>query len=64
MKVNTLLFADYRFYHHGETEETVIRAIGCAPPSALRWYVQTVAPITYFGELWALRQYTQSEKSE
>jgi tripeptidyl-peptidase I len=55
-KANALLGAEYQFYHHAETNETVIRTISYALPAALHEYVQTVAPTTYFGTLRALRQ--------
>ncbi|KAF8491622.1 subtilisin-like protein [Russula emetica] len=56
IKANTLLGAEYQFYHHAETNETIIRTISYALPAALHEYVQTVAPTTYFGALRALRQ--------
>jgi tripeptidyl-peptidase-1 len=55
-KANALLGAEYQFYHHAETNETVIRTISYALPTALHEYVQTVAPTTYFGALRAFRQ--------
>jgi len=55
-KANALLGAEYQFYHHVETNETVIRTISYGLPTALHEYVQTVAPTTYFGALRALRQ--------
>lgn len=55
-KANALLGAEYQFYRHAETNETIIRTISYALPAALHEYVQTVAPTTYFGALRALRQ--------
>jgi tripeptidyl-peptidase-1 len=55
-KANALLGAEYQFYRHAETNETVIRTISYALPAVLHEYVQTVAPTTYFGALRALRQ--------
>ncbi len=48
-KANALLGASYQNYRHAETNETVIRTIGCSLPAALHEHVQTVAPTTYFG---------------
>lgn len=55
-KANSLLCAEYQFYRHAETNETVIRTISYALPTALYEYVQTVAPTTYFGALRTLRK--------
>lgn len=55
-KANALLGAEYQFFHHAETNETIIRTISYALPAALHEHVQTVAPTTYFGALRALRQ--------
>jgi tripeptidyl-peptidase-1 len=55
-KANALLGAEYQFYHHAETNETIIRTISYALPAALHEYVQAVAPTTYFGALRALRK--------
>jgi tripeptidyl-peptidase I len=55
-KANALLDAEYRLYRHTETNETVIRTISYALPTALHVHVQTVAPTTYFGSPRALRR--------
>ena len=55
-KANSLLGAEYQFYRHAETNETVIRTISYALPTALHDYIQTVAPTTYFGAPRALRR--------
>ncbi|KAF8263830.1 subtilisin-like protein [Lactarius quietus] len=55
-KANDLLGASYHLYQHSETNETILRTIGYALPSALHAHVKTVAPTTYFGSSHTLRQ--------
>ncbi|KAF8268694.1 subtilisin-like protein [Lactarius quietus] len=55
-KANDLLGASYHLFQHAETKETILRTLGYALPSSLHWYVQTVAPTTYFGSPGTLRQ--------
>jgi tripeptidyl-peptidase I len=47
-QANALLGASYQLYRHIKTNETVIRTIGYALPTALHEHIQTVAPTTYF----------------
>ncbi|KAH8993913.1 subtilisin-like protein [Lactarius akahatsu] len=46
---NELLGASYQLYRYAETNETILRTVGYALPTALHAHVQTVAPTTYFG---------------
>ncbi|KAF8266286.1 Pro-kumamolisin, activation domain-containing protein [Lactarius quietus] len=48
-KANDLLGTSYHLYQHSETNETILRTIGYALPSALHAHVKTVAPTTYLG---------------
>ncbi|KAH9062408.1 subtilisin-like protein [Lactarius vividus] len=48
IQANALLGASYQLYRHVETNETVVRTIGYALPTALHGLVQTVAPTTCF----------------
>ncbi|KAH9070722.1 subtilisin-like protein [Lactarius deliciosus] len=48
-RANKLLGASYQLYRYAGTNETILRTVGYALPAALRAYVQTVAPTTYFG---------------
>ncbi|KAF8268721.1 subtilisin-like protein [Lactarius quietus] len=48
-KANDLLGASYQLYQHVETNETILRTMSYALPSALHWHVRTVVPTTYFG---------------
>ncbi|KAF8265095.1 peptidase S8/S53 domain-containing protein [Lactarius quietus] len=55
-KANDLLGASYHLYQHPETNETILRTLSYALPSALHQPVQTVAPTTYFGSPGTLQQ--------
>ncbi|KAH8987777.1 subtilisin-like protein [Lactarius hatsudake] len=46
---NELLGASYQLYRYAGTNETILRTVGYALPTALHVHVQTVAPTTYFG---------------
>ncbi|KAH9052956.1 subtilisin-like protein [Lactarius deliciosus] len=48
-KANDLLGASYQLYRYAGTNETILRTVGYALPTALHVHVQTVAPTTYFG---------------
>ncbi|KAH9062407.1 subtilisin-like protein [Lactarius vividus] len=48
IQANALLGASYRLYRHVETNETVVRTVGYALPTALHGLVQTVVPTTCF----------------
>ncbi|KAH8979849.1 subtilisin-like protein [Lactarius akahatsu] len=48
IQANALLGASYQLYRHVETNETVIRTVGYALPTALHGLVQTVVPTTCF----------------
>ena len=51
IQANKLLGASYQIYKHVETNETVVRTIGYALPTALHNHVWTVAPTTRFDSL-------------
>ncbi|KAH9016946.1 subtilisin-like protein [Lactarius pseudohatsudake] len=48
IQANALLGASYQLYRHVETNETVVRTVGYALPTALHGLVQTVVPTTCF----------------
>ena len=48
IQANALLGASYQVYRHVETNETFVRTVGYALPTALHEVVQTVAPTTFF----------------
>ena len=45
---DVLLGASYQSYRHAKTNETIVRTLGYALPTALGGHVQTVAPTTSF----------------
>ncbi|KAH9009007.1 subtilisin-like protein [Lactarius deliciosus] len=48
IQANALLGASYQLYRHVETNETVVRTVGYALPTALHKLVQTIVPTTFF----------------
>ncbi|KAH9161572.1 subtilisin-like protein [Lactarius sanguifluus] len=55
-KANDLLGASYQHYRHTGTNETILRTVRYALPTALHGLVKTVAPTTFFGSPRTLRQ--------
>ncbi|KAI9444490.1 subtilisin-like protein [Lactarius indigo] len=55
-KANDLLGASYQLYRHTGTNETILRTVRYALPTALHGLVKTVAPTTFFGSPRTLRQ--------
>ena len=57
---NELLAASYQFYHHSESNETILRTVSYALPTALHTHVQTIAPTTAFTSTRLLEQTPRS----